>query len=47
MLDEIVHLRLPGPIYRKLQKMADEQKRPVSSLVRYILIKFVEESHAK
>lgn len=44
MADEIVHLRIPDNIYKKLKKLAEEQKRPVANLLRYVLIKFVEES---
>jgi len=46
MADEIVHLRVPDKIYKKLKKIADEEKRPVANLLRYILIKFAEGSHA-
>ena len=44
MADEIVHLRIPDKIYKRLQKIAEAEKRPVANLLRYVLIKYVEDS---
>jgi hypothetical protein len=45
MADEIVHLRIPDKVYTKLKKIAEAEKRPVANLLRYVLIKFVEDAN--
>jgi predicted DNA-binding protein len=42
MGDEIVHLRIPDKIYKRLKQMAQEQGRPLSNLLRHLLTQVVE-----
>ncbi|MDL1973405.1 MAG: ribbon-helix-helix protein, CopG family [Deltaproteobacteria bacterium] len=40
---ELIGVRLPEELKKKLQQVADSQHRPLSNLIRLILIEWVEE----
>jgi predicted transcriptional regulator len=40
---ELVTIRLPDEIKKKLEKIAQNQHRPLSNLIRLILIHWLEE----
>jgi hypothetical protein len=40
---EVVHLRIPDKAYQKLARIAAAEKRPLANLLRYIVIRFIEQ----
>ncbi len=41
---ELIALRIPEEIKRKLEKIAEKQHRPLSNLIRLILIEWLEKN---
>jgi predicted transcriptional regulator len=39
---ELIGVRIPSELKEKLQKIADSQHRPLSNLIRLILIEWLE-----
>jgi len=39
---ELIGVRIPSELKKKLQKIADSQHRPLSNLIRLILIEWLE-----
>jgi predicted DNA-binding protein len=44
---ELIAIRVPEEMKAELEKMAEEQHRPLSNLVRLILMKWLETQHAE
>jgi hypothetical protein len=44
---ELIAIRVPEDMKAELEKIAEEQHRPLSNLVRLILMKWLETQHAE
>ena len=44
---ELIAIRVPEDIKKKLEKMATEQHRPLSNLIRLILMQWLEKEESK
>lgn len=42
MKEEVLHLKVPADVYRKLSKMAEKDHRTIHSLARHLFILGVE-----
>ena len=44
---ELIAIRVPDKLKKKLEKMAEKQHRPLSNLIRLILIEWLEQQETK
>ena len=44
---ELIAIRVPEEMKKKLEKMATEQHRPLSNLIRLILMQWLEKEESK
>jgi predicted transcriptional regulator len=44
---ELIAIRVPDEMKKRLEKIAEEQHRPLSNLIRLILMQWLEEEEKK